>query len=559
MSIQKKIRTEILVSLVIVLFSLFVNNTCKKDHNIQPEQGDTTCAQWKVLELTFESDKEYQDKFNDVDLDVIFVHSGGTQLIVPAFWNGGNKWVVRFAPTLTGYWTYTTVCTDESNAGLHDKKGSLTCVKYEGDLDIYKWGFVKTIPGKRYFTYDNGSPFFYLGDTHANLPAIDLDDFKTIIDKRVQQGFTVIQSEPLEAGYDLSDGVSEDDIIHFKNLDDRFQYIAEKGLVHANSQFFFVSTLGWNRSKYPDSYLKKLSRYWVARYSAYPVLWTTAQECDNDFYHERGDQNYFDATTNPWKLVATFMHDYDPYNHPLTAHMEYVSYTNASRSSFREVPGHTWWGVQWSAKKNGLIYFDIPKDFWFHGQSKVSILYEGSFDYLWTNHFGARMQGWTAFLNGMYGYGYGAADIWLYNSTYNMDVPTTKDGITITVEMKHTKWPESLEFETAYQMGYMRSFFQKINWWELTPRFDYTEWFGNDGSWYSLASKGNNLYVVYFYNTDRKTGTIKNLENTSYSVEWFNPRTGNTGVSKTVNIQNGSYTIGEKPDTNDWVLTMKKL
>ena len=26
--------------------------------------------------------------------------------------------------------------------------------------------------------------------------------------------------------------------------------------------------------------------------------------------------------TNPWKLVANYMHQYDPYKHPQTGHME---------------------------------------------------------------------------------------------------------------------------------------------------------------------------------------------------------------------------------------------
>ena len=34
------------------------------------------------------------------------------------------------------------------------------------------------------------------------------------------------------------------------------------------------------------AYLEKLSRYWVARYSAYPVIWTLGQEVDNDPYQD---------------------------------------------------------------------------------------------------------------------------------------------------------------------------------------------------------------------------------------------------------------------------------
>ncbi len=522
------------------------------------EEGKTA-VQWRVKTLAFTSEKAYSDPFNAVEMDVVFRHSGGTTLKVPAFWNGGNNWMVRFAPPLTGNWSYTTHCTDESNTGLNHQSGDLTCIQYEGVLKIYKYGFIRTSPGKRYFTYSNGSPFFYLGDTHANIAANDYDNFMTIIDKRAEQGFTVIQSQPLEAGYNLRDGLDENDIIHFKKLDERFQYVAEKGLVHANAQFFFVSTLGYDREKYPDAYLEKLSRYWVARYSAYPVMWTTAQECDDDFNHPHHVHDYYDPSTNPWKIVAGYMHHFDPYGHPLTAHMEYAGYTNASQSAFREVEGHSWWAVQWSARKDGPLNFGVPIDFWENGQSKVSILYEGSFDYLWTNHYGARMQGWTAFLNGMYGYGYGAIDIWLYNSTYDMDQPTTRQGITITVEQKQTKWDESLEFPTAYQLGYMRSFFQSLQWWKLVPRFNDPQWFSNDGSWYSLASEDNDLYVAYFYNPGRNTGTLRKLENTLYNCMWFDPLSGEYTTPETVSVENGTYPVGDKPDENDWVFVMEKF
>ena len=191
------------------------------------------------------------------------------------------------------------------------------------------------------------------------------------------------------------------------------------------------------------------------------------------------------------------------------------------------------------------------------------MLYEGAFDHFWTNEFGARMQGWTAFLNGMLGRGYGAIDIWLYNSTYDMENPTTMHGITVTLEEKQTKWDESLEFPSARQMGHMHSFFDSIPWWELTPRFDDPFWFSTDSSWYSLASIENDLYVAYFYNvspfvTSRATGIIKNMDDQdTYRAQWYNPREGSyTFISSSVHSSGGSWAIPEKPDTMDWVLLL---
>lgn len=566
--------------LIIILICSLFTLSCKSQQDIKPTEIPVVNSpvQWMVTELSFTSSKIYPNSFNDVNLDVVFTHDNGTSLIIPAFWDNANTWKVRFAPTLSGNWTYKTVCSDTLNTGLSKKTGNLTCAAYTGKLDIYKHGFIKTTPNVRYFTYADGTPFFYLGDTHASMSQEPFEtsvisgissQFKYLVDKRVEQGFTVYHSEPIGADYDLSDGFTSSDIFGFRDLDNRFKYIADKGLVHANAELVFTAELGSKRANYPDAYLEKLCRYWVARYSAFPVLWTTAQESDNDFYHNRLDTNgtsenpYFDSTTNPWKLVANYIYKYDAYKHPLTAHQEFASLngdgTAASNSSFRDLPGHTWYGAQWSPAKNDQLDFNIPKDFWNNGQGKPTVNYEGLFDHLWTQEFGARMQGWTAYLNGIYGSGYGAEDIWLYNSNYDINTPTTRDGITITVADKQIKWYDSVKLNSAVQMGYMHDFFNLIEWWNLTPRFDDPSWFSNNGSWYSVASKNSDLYVAYFYNNlSKNTGTLNNLSNAQFTVQWYNPITGKFNTTKTVTIANNSYIIGDKPDLNDWVLLLKK-
>lgn len=539
--------------------------------------GNYRIEQWNVIEISLTSSKTYTDPFNQVEVAATFSGPAGKKIILPAFWDGDSVWKIRFAPTFPGEWNMKTTCSDISNGGLHAITQTINCSPYSGVLDIYKHGFLKTLKDRRYFVYDDGTPFFYLGDTHWSMPKEPFDSsaiagissqFKYIVDKRVEQGFTAYQSEPIGVRYNLSDGLTGKDIDGFKDLDRRFKYIAQKGLVHANAQLFFASELGVNGSKYPDAYLEKLCRYWIARYASYPVLWTTAQEVDNDFYHGRiinnKDMNpYYDANTNPWKKVAAYVNKYDPYKHPQTAHQEFSATSGdgaaASNSSFRDLQGHSWYGAQWSPAKNTRLDFIIPKDFWTNGQGKPVVNYEGLYDHLWTLEFGARMQGWTAYLNGMYGIGYGVEDIWLYNSTYDIDRPTIRDGITITTTDKQIKWYDSVNLNSATQMGYMRNFFDSFDWWNLTPRFDNVDWFSNESSFYSVASKENDIYVAYFYNTTKSTGTLQGLANTHYSAQWYNPITGIYNTSKTVTISKGSYTIGEKPDGNDWILLMKKI
>ena len=118
-----------------------------------------TVEEWKANEIALISDKLNTDPFSSVTVDAIFIHGEtGEILTVPAFWNGGYEWIIRFALTKTGTWYYYTKCSNEYDSGLHYKAGTIICNAYSGDLEIYKRGFVKTQEDKRYFIYDDGTP-----------------------------------------------------------------------------------------------------------------------------------------------------------------------------------------------------------------------------------------------------------------------------------------------------------------------------------------------------------------------------------------------------------------
>ncbi len=542
-----------------------------------------TVKTWIASELEFKSTKKYANSFEDVDVDVVFT-KGREKMVVPAFWDGGDIWRVRFSLPKEGLWKYTVKCTDKDNEGLSGE-GEVDCIKYDGDLEIYKRGFIKTIPNVRYFVYADGTPFFYLGDTHWSMPKEEFDSpgdhaddiecdshFKYIVDRRVEQGFTVYQSEPNGVEYTLIETLTETDVEGFKKLDKYFKYIADKGLVHSNAQLLFpwdfFHMKRWNN----EEYLMRLARYWVARYSAYPCLWTLAQEVDNDFYATRGDHKRFQKEDNPFKILAKGMYKYDPHKHPLTAHQESFAVspefagdgdaTSPSTSSFREIEGHTWWGIQWNRCLNAPVKCAFGEDCWLNGQGKVSILYESRYEYLYTKSYGARSQGWLAFLNGLYGYGYGAQDIWLYKCNFAMK-NDTPDGIdTVTVEDKKVHWSKLINNETSTQLGkYFRQFMTDVQWWKLIPRFNSPAYFVPDGeNYYAIASDERNTIVLYFCsNVSYETGKLTNLDMCQYTYQWFNPRTGEYSEKRTFWPDNHrTYHIEHKPEKDDMVLLIKK-
>ncbi len=543
---------------------------------------------WIAVDLPFVSNKSYgEGEQLYAQFDATFTNPAtGTSLTIPGFWDGEGTFVVRFAPTETGEWDYATAAPDDPD--LDGKTGKVVATPYSGDLEIYKRGFVTT-NGSKHFVYADGTPFFYLGDTHWNMYQEEFDSpgpyagetgatshFKYIVDKRVEQGFTVYQSEPIGTKANLTDGkLDASDVAAFKLNDRYYQYLAEKGLVHANAEFFFCSSMSKAIAE-DERYLEAISRYWVARYSAYPVMWTLAQEADNDFYRERHDQQFYDYNDNPWAKVAEFIHKYDAYRRPLSCHQENTSYTtvtgagssasnrdNGGKSAFYsdEVTartGHNWWAAQWSPNVAGQESCAVARDYWESG--KVAINYEGRYCNLWTKNAGARMQSWIATLSGFAGVGYGAADIWLYDGHYDLDT-TSNDGLdTITPEDKATRWNAAVEFESAWQQGVMRRFFERFDWQNLKPDFNDGNIFKPDQAFYVAASVGNETYAIYLYRRSKNSGAVLGMDpDRSYDASWFDPRTGETvEIGEIRPDAQGTWQAPEKPGADDYVLFLKK-
>ncbi len=567
------------------------------DDFVTEPEINMTAETWVANELTFESSKQYADPFSDIDVDLVLA-GNGVKYTVPAFWDGGSTWKVRFVCPSEGEWLFRTVCTDESNADLNGRTGKVICTEYDGELEIYKHGFVTTAYGKKYITYDDGTPFFYLGDTHWSLGDETQDMVKTICAKRAEQGFTVIQSEPIGAKFELTDGVSQTDMAGFADYDAKFKTIADAGLVHANAEFFFPSYMqvlidrfgGWEstadgKELVPDvkTYLEKISRYWVARYGAYPVMWTLGQEVDNDFYADANPQYSWNSENNPYRLVAEYIDRYDAYSHPLSAHQEnsgstaaygngsgtdekLEKYTGAMPSAFRDVSNHSWYAAQWSPTLTKQTDYKVQKDYWYNSQGKPAVNYEGRYCYLWTKNFGSRMQGWASYLSGMFGYGWGAHDTWSYLNIYDEE-NTSSDGIdTITSEEKiNATWQDALEYPSSYQVGYMKDFFTSFDWWNLIPRFDNSFYFKRAAGVfaYTAGNADNSEAVIYFYSFSdesvgekpnanefggRMTGRIGCLEpSTVYKYKWFNPQTGEFSAEQEfTSTPFGTYSIGER-------------
>ncbi len=585
-------------------------------------QKSLTAETWRAIEMSFESEKTYNDPFSDVTLDML-LYGSGRLYTIPCFWDGGNTWRVRFVCPEEGIWQCKTVCSDRENTALDGVTAQVNCTAYKGNLDIYRRGFVTTRYGEKYLTYEDGTPFYYLGDTHWQLAQETPEIVSAVCERRAQQGFTVYQSQPNDCKFNtaVTENLNGNCIEDLRSLDEKFRIIADSGLTHANSQFFWplsgMSRLienhgGWTEPKIegvlslkkvtmPDvsdeakAYLEKLCRYWVARFGAYPVIWTLGQEVDNDPYQDENSK--WNAVNNPYKYVAEYLYKYDPYRHPVTAHQEstgntvaygnglgtgeirMIWYPGAQPSAFRNVEAHTMYAPQWHPNLLRRDDYMSARDYWYNGQGKPCINYEGLYCYLWTKNYGARAQAWASYLTGLYGCSWGGQPTWAYENGFDRDVPSD-DGVDIIrpEEKQAATWQDALEYPSSYQVGYMRSFMEENEWYNLIPRFNNAAYFTpcTDVYSYCASSRDNSEMVIYFYSftnetvaekTNTKnyggimTGTAGSLTPfAEYEYRWFDPVSGRyTQEGKFRASLLGTWFAGSRPDDTDYVLLIKKV
>ena len=529
---------------------------------------------WQTIEVCLESNFVYQNPLSDVTLNATFTNQDGTVITRPGFWDGENVWRIRFAATTPGTWMMEINSSNPDDVSMNNISQPVNVSPYSGDLALYQHGFLRPYENgnDRYLVHADGTPFFYLGDTHwimpherfnvSNAPGVP-SQFKYSVDKRVSQAFTVYQSEAYwnqdgSAPHTFADeepiallyqGFNANVLPGFQQVDAKFKYIADAGLVHANAMIAFQS----DPHDYPDvytvEYMAQLARYWNARYGSYPVIWTIAQEIDKDAYGL-----YAGDAMAPWLSAITELDAVDDYNHPIMPHQENSGSTTASNSRFASYPWHDGFNSQFQDQDNWDL--TAMQDYWVSG--RLSILYESPYEAFWTDSRHALSAMYKAFLGGFRGYGYGVNGLWndIYSppgapidagTPYGLDDPT-----------KYLWWYDGVNLATGDQLPLAVSFFRALDWWSLTPTFGDTTWsnFTNGNNF--LATVGSSTFVALFAdNSTTATGALKQVtDGATYSAAWFDPRTGDTTAVGDVSSSGGVYEIPVKPSTDDWVFTL---
>ena len=229
-------------------------------------------AMYEVYEIELNSEVEYVNPLWDVALVAHLVAPSGRELQVDGFWDGGRRWLVCVAPDETGSWCWRTECSDETNAGLHERSGEFECRASDAH------GPLRIAADQTHLEHADGTPFFWLGDTAWNgvLRATD-DDWEEYLSLRAEQGFTAVQFVCTQwrgwpDGEVFIDGERiRPNVEAYQAMDRRVAAIARHGMVPVPVLLWALQPTDPGEALSEENAVR-LARYMVARWGAQPVV-----------------------------------------------------------------------------------------------------------------------------------------------------------------------------------------------------------------------------------------------------------------------------------------------
>ena len=257
--------------------------------------NEQTTHRWREAELVFQL-PEGGRPYLDVAFDVVFEHEGGRVLRRPAFWDGGGRWVARFAsPEPDGVWRWRVQA--EPSLPISPVRGALRVEPAEPRGLFERHGLLRMSDDGRSVVHADGRSFLVVADTPWAVPwRATLEQVDDYAADRAARGFNAAllmsvqpdmravgprdrsQDEGFEVGFeDLPQGrLTQLVPDYFQKLDALMARLRSHGVVPVFQPVFHG--FGWKglcaagQVVPPDDYAR-YCRYLVARYGAGPAIW----------------------------------------------------------------------------------------------------------------------------------------------------------------------------------------------------------------------------------------------------------------------------------------------
>jgi len=503
---------------------------------------------------------------DELELDVVFQGSGGEHR-VPAFWAGGNEWRVRFAAPAPGRYTYSTICSDPADAGLHAHTGTLDVAPYEGANPLLLHGAPRVAANRRYLEHVGGTPFFWLADTwwmclcqRFHWPA----DFQQLTADRVAKGFTVVQIvaglypdmpafDPRganEAGFPWEKDYARINPAYFDMADLRIQHLVSRGLAPCivGCWGYFLQWMGVAR-------MKRHWRYLIARWGAYPVIWCLAGEGTMPYYLSTAKERDAAEQKQGWTELARYVRSIDPFHRMVTIHPSRSArecVTDPAVLDFDMLQtGH---GDRQSAPNTvrtvTASYAAQPRMPVIDGEVCYEGILEASREEVQRFYF------WACVLSGAAGHTYGANGIWQVNRRDQPFGPSPHGR-----SWGDIPWDEAARLPGAAHIAHSKKLLMRFAWWRFEPHPEWVEPHWDETNYWMPFAAGipgelRVIFVPALWNLPKVTS----LERGTWRGFFFDPRNGrDIPIPNAVPDASGTWQPPLPPVVADWVLVLERL
>jgi hypothetical protein len=252
---------------------------------------------YSVCEISF--DVANDSPYANTDFRVEFRSPRRRSYALPAYWDGGKKMVVRFAPTEPGAWDYHIT----SNAPeWNDKTGSFTAAASEAK------GFLQAANMHHWMWTEKSStglfqPHLWAGTTELLFSSMDDAAFRALADARAAAKFNHFRGLVLAGGVGGQWSATGPNLDYFRRLDARVRYLNEKGMV---ADLVLAGGAGALTKLLPNAEdRRRFVRFVVGRYAAFNVTWQGVDQFD-DYQDGRAIL----------KEMGDALKEFDPYHHP---------------------------------------------------------------------------------------------------------------------------------------------------------------------------------------------------------------------------------------------------
>lgn len=427
-------------------------------------------------------------------------------------------------------------------------------------------GRLQVSANKRYLVHQNGTPFFWLGDTAWELfLRLNREEADQYLKRRADQGFTVVQAVAL-AEFDglnetnpygevplLDNDPGKPNEAYFRHVDYVIDKAAQYGIVIAFLPTWgdkvFKNTWGKGPEIFNPDNARVYGRFLGDRYkNRENIVWILG-----------GDRNPRDGSTDVaiWRAMAAGIEEgvggadkalmsYHPQPNGLNGGAsqwfqsdDWFDFTMHQNGHCRAVPVYDYIAVSYNRTPTKPtmdaepIYEDHPVCF-------------NAKDLGTSNAYDVRLYAYLDLFAGAHGHTYGCHDIW---QMYSASRPA--------VNGPHTYWQEALELPGASQMKHVRRLMTARPLLDRIP--DQSLVVENTLPPAERIQATRGVDYAFVYSAVGKSFTVNpgKISGKRLTALWFDPRTGKTQPAGTFdNQQRRSFTPPTQGYGQDWVLVL---